>query len=130
MRRARVSLHVNGKCGKGKEGKGKRGTGERGSGNGGNGERGKRGSGERGKRGKVIASSPFTRFPLSFFPLFPVLLLLGGFYEFRDFNLLHLEHCLHDPIRFLFVWILQQLHEDGWHDLPRQAVFILYPTAL
>src|SRR4029450_10617531 len=47
-----------------------------------------------------------------------------------DVDLLHLEHCLHDPAGLMRIGIADQLDEGSGNDLPRQAVLVLGPAAV
>ena len=50
--------------------------------------------------------------------------------QHRNVKLLHLEHRIHHPIRFLLVVIPQQIAEDRRNDLPRYPKSIFQPAAL
>jgi hypothetical protein len=41
----------------------------------------------------------------------------------------HLQHGLHDPVRFLGILVLQHPAQCRRNDLPNQAIFVLEPTA-
>src|SRR4029079_17019736 len=47
-----------------------------------------------------------------------------------DVELLHLQESLHDPSGLVGIRVLDQLGEDGRHDLPRHAELVLEPAAL
>src|SRR5262252_9409398 len=55
---------------------------------------------------------------------------LGGPAQRLDVDLLHLHHCGHDPVESRRVFVLDELEEDAWHDLPGQAELVLEPAAL
>src|SRR5262245_13862546 len=56
--------------------------------------------------------------------------VVGRGSQLGDVQLGHLQHRLHGPARALRIGVGQQLAEDVRHDLPRQAVPVLEPTAL
>ena len=39
-------------------------------------------------------------------------------------NLVHLKHCLHDPVCFLSIFVLQHFAQRRRNDLPRQTIFV------
>src|SRR5262245_4171065 len=57
--------------------------------------------------------------------LFPVVSSL----QFRDVDLFHLKHRVHDAFGLLGVLLVQHVNQDGWSDLPRHAEFVLEPAA-
>ena len=46
-----------------------------------------------------------------------------------DVNFVHLEHRLHDPLRFFLVLVIEQLAQNRGNNLPRHAEFIFQPAA-
>ena len=49
-----------------------------------------------------------------------VVRLLQAFYV----NFVHFHHCLHDPVCFLGIFVLQHFAQSRGDDLPRQAIFV------
>src|SRR5215472_1485969 len=59
----------------------------------------------------------------------PALWLLIGLPQTGDFDLVHLQHGLHHPLRLGGVFVLHQLAQRRGDDLPRESVFIFQPAA-
>jgi hypothetical protein len=57
------------------------------------------------------------------------LFLLRGLLQFFDVELCHLEHGLHDAIRFFVVFVVQQFAQNRRNDLPRHTKPVLEPAA-
>src|SRR2546428_11608917 len=54
---------------------------------------------------------------------------LVGLLQLVDLHLVHLQHGFHHAIRLLRVLVLQELAQDGGHDLPGEAELVLEPAA-